>query len=103
MIAAILQQVKTILVFLAKKSCFYSPSYGYVTTQIIGGRMTELFGVKRVYGFCLLGTAFLTLLSPIAAKLHVAAFIALRVLQGGKICRMGPSAKVRLPNDEYRG
>jgi hypothetical protein len=45
--------------------------------------MTEIFGVKRVYGFCLLGTAILTLLSPVAAKLHVGAFIAVRVLQGG--------------------
>jgi hypothetical protein len=46
--------------------------------------MTEIFGVKRVYGFCLLGTAILTLLSPVAAKLHVGAFIAVRVLQGGR-------------------
>ena len=68
-----------------QKNIYFSHlSYGYVTTQIIGGRMTEIFGVKRVYGFCLLGTAILTLLSPIAAKLHVAAFIAVRVLQGGK-------------------
>ena len=47
--------------------------------------MTEVFGVKKVYGFCLLATAGLSLLSPVAAKLHVAAFIAVRVVQGG-IC-----------------
>jgi hypothetical protein len=43
-----------------------------------------MFGVKRVYGLCLLATAVLTLLSPVAAKLHVGAFVAVRVLQGGK-------------------
>jgi hypothetical protein len=42
-----------------------------------------MYGVKRVYGFCLLATAVLTLLSPVAAKLHVAVFIGVRVLQGG--------------------
>ena len=42
-----------------------------------------MFGVKKVYGLCLLATAGLTLLSPVAAKLDVIAFIVVRVLQGG--------------------
>lgn len=57
-------------------------SYGYLTTQILGGRLTEYFGVKKVYGFSLFGTAVLTLLSPVVAKADVWAFFALRVLQG---------------------
>jgi MFS family permease len=26
-------------------------SYGYVTTQIVGGRLAERYGIKRIYGF----------------------------------------------------
>ena len=57
-------------------------NYGYVTTQIVGGRLTEVFGIKKVYGFSLLATAVLSLLSPAVAKLHYIAFIVLRIAQG---------------------
>lgn len=60
-------------------ACF---SIGYLTTQIIGGRMTEYYGVKRVYGFGLLMTGFLCFLSPVVARWNVWAFIVLRVFQG---------------------
>ena len=43
-------------------------SYGYVTTQLIGGRLAELYGVKLVYGLSLVGTATLALLSPAVAR-----------------------------------
>ena len=43
-------------------------SYGYVTTQLIGGRLAELYGVKLVYGVSLVGTAILSLLSPAVAR-----------------------------------
>ena len=43
-------------------------SYGYVTTQLIGGRLAELYGVKLVYGLSLVGTAILSLLSPAVAR-----------------------------------
>lgn len=55
---------------------------GYVTTQIIGGRMAEKYGFKKVYGFGLLLTACLTFLSPVVANLHVWAFFVLRLFQG---------------------
>jgi len=58
-------------------------SYGYLTTQILGGRLTELYGIKKVYGLCLLVCGILTALSPPVAKLGgVYAFMALRALQG---------------------
>ena len=57
-------------------------SIGYVTTQILGGRMTEYFGVKKVYGLGLFLTTILTFLSPIVAKLHVYAFMVLRIFIG---------------------
>lgn len=43
-------------------------SYGYVTTQLIGGRLAEIYGVKLVYGVSLVGTAILSLLSPVVAR-----------------------------------
>ena len=43
-------------------------SYGYVTTQLIGGRLAEVYGVKLVYGVSLVGTAVLALLSPLVAR-----------------------------------
>ena len=43
-------------------------SYGYVTTQLIGGRLAEVYGVKLVYGVSLVGTAILSLLSPVVAR-----------------------------------
>ena len=57
-------------------------TYGYTTTQILGGRMSEKFGVKRVYGLFMFASAILSLLSPLVAKWSVTAFSALRVLQG---------------------
>ncbi len=57
--------------------------YGYVTTQIVGGRLAERRGVRAVYGRCLAACGVLTLLSPAAARYGGAwAFGALRVLQG---------------------
>ena len=38
--------------------------FGYISTQIIGGRLCEYYGVKKVYGFGIFFTGILTLLSP---------------------------------------
>ena len=56
--------------------------FGYISTQIIGGRLCEYYGVKKVYGFGIFFTGILTLLSPVVAHWNVYAFMALRVLQG---------------------
>ena len=50
-------------------------------TQIIGGRLTEYFGIKVVYGASLGLTAIGTLLSPVVARWHYIAFIVLRIFQ----------------------
>ena len=55
---------------------------GYVTTQLIGGRLTEYYGVKRIYGLGLFLCALLCFLSPVVAKWNVWAFFVLRILQG---------------------
>ena len=56
--------------------------YGYVTTQILGGRLAEKFGAKKIFGGGLLITGLITFLLPVAAKTSVYLFISLRVLQG---------------------
>ncbi|XP_072949103.1 putative inorganic phosphate cotransporter isoform X2 [Epargyreus clarus] len=56
--------------------------YGYVLTQIPGGRIAEIFGGKLVYGVGVLLTAIFTILSPIAAFVDFKFFIVVRVLEG---------------------
>jgi len=56
--------------------------YGYVLTQIPGGRIAELYGGKKVYGIGVLVTAVLTLVTPWAARTHLYLLVAVRVLEG---------------------
>lgn len=56
--------------------------YGYITTQIPGGWLAEVFGGKKLFGFGVLCTAVLTLLTPLAARWNLYVFIALRVVEG---------------------
>ncbi|KAM7292521.1 putative inorganic phosphate cotransporter [Ixodes scapularis] len=56
--------------------------YGYVLTQIPGGRLAERIGAKWLYGVGVLITALLTLLTPVAAMWSFYAFVALRVMMG---------------------
>ncbi|XP_061393726.1 sialin [Musca vetustissima] len=56
--------------------------YGYVLTQIPGGRMAELIGGKLIYGYGVLITALFTLLTPIAAYWDLPMLILVRILEG---------------------
>lgn len=56
--------------------------YGYVLTQIPGGRIAEMYGGKLVYGLGIFFTAVFTILSPIAAYTHIYFFIAVRAVAG---------------------
>ncbi|KAK9887994.1 hypothetical protein WA026_000283 [Henosepilachna vigintioctopunctata] len=56
--------------------------YGYVCTQIPGGRLAEMFGGKLVYGLGVVVTSIFTILSPIAARINFPLFIFVRVLEG---------------------
>ena len=57
-------------------------SYGYVATQLIGGRLSERIGFKKVYGGGLFLVGVLTFLLPVAAKIDAYAFMVVRILQG---------------------
>ncbi|KAL7743888.1 hypothetical protein ACLKA6_003115 [Drosophila palustris] len=56
--------------------------YGYVLTQVPGGRMAELLGGKRIYGYGVLITAIFTLLTPLAARCDLPLLVLVRVLEG---------------------
>ncbi|XP_042874622.1 putative inorganic phosphate cotransporter [Penaeus japonicus] len=56
--------------------------YGYTTTQIVGGRLAELYGTRWVFGTCILAGGICSVLSPVAARTHYGLLIALRIVQG---------------------
>lgn len=43
--------------------------WGYVVTEIPGGRMAEMIGARPVFGFSMLLASVITLLTPMAAKI----------------------------------
>lgn len=61
--------------------------YGYVATQLMGGRLSEVLGAKMVYGPGILISGVFTLLGPVAVRFNFYAFIALRVLTGAASVR----------------
>ncbi|PSN33881.1 hypothetical protein C0J52_09551 [Blattella germanica] len=72
--------------------------YGYVATQLLGGRLSEVIGSKFVLGPGVFVAGLVTLLSPLAAKLHISAFIAARVLAGAASGVVIPSTNYMLTN-----
>ena len=57
--------------------------YGYVTTQIAGGMLSERFGGKRPLLFGIFWTSALTILTPVCTRLgDYAAIVAVRILEG---------------------
>ena len=56
--------------------------WGYIVTQVPGGSVSHKFGGKHVFGVGVLLNAIGTIFTPITAKLHYAAFIVMRILEG---------------------
>ncbi|CAG9812687.1 unnamed protein product [Phaedon cochleariae] len=56
--------------------------WGYLAAQLPGGRAAELLSAKWVMFFSVFVNALCTLLTPVAARLHFAALVALRVGEG---------------------
>ncbi|XP_046405543.1 sialin [Ischnura elegans] len=59
--------------------CFF---WGYICTELPGGRLAEVVGARRVFGYSMLSASALTLLTPPAAQLSYVALIVLRVILG---------------------
>ena len=56
--------------------------YGYISTQLVGGRLAEAYGTKWLLFGSILSSSALSVLTPFAARWSPYAFIALRVLMG---------------------
>lgn len=66
-------------------------SIGYITTQIVGGMLTEKYGGKWFFGGGIFLASVLGLLSPIAAKTSPYLLVTVRALQGAFIGPLFPS------------
>ncbi|KAL1464582.1 hypothetical protein WDU94_004213 [Cyamophila willieti] len=56
--------------------------WGYLCTEIPGGRLAEIVGARRVFGYSMLLASLATLLSPLASKMHFYLIVLLRVVIG---------------------
>ena len=56
--------------------------YGYVLTQVPGGRMAEIVGGKWLMGVGVLITAVFTLLTPLAASTNIYLLYTVRIIEG---------------------
>lgn len=56
--------------------------WGYIVTQVPGGRLAELFGSRKLFGYGILSTAVFTLATPLAARAGDVYLIVCRVLMG---------------------
>lgn len=56
--------------------------WGYICTELPGGRLAEIIGGRRVFGASMLVASVVTLLTPPAAYLSHVAVIVLRVILG---------------------
>ena len=56
--------------------------WGYVVSQLPGGRLAELFGGKWLFGSGVLVTAIFTLLTPLAASTSVYLLYTVRIIEG---------------------
>lgn len=59
--------------------CFF---WGYILTELPGGRLAELIGGRRVFGHSMLWASLLTLITPLAAHLNYVVLIIVRVVLG---------------------
>ncbi|EEB14003.1 sialin, putative [Pediculus humanus corporis] len=59
--------------------CFF---WGYICTELPGGRMAEVFGARRIFGYATMCASVLTLVTPLACNISYIAVILLRVVLG---------------------
>ena len=56
--------------------------WGYILTELPGGRLAELVGGHRVFGHSMLWASVLTLVTPFAANVGLTAMVVLRAVLG---------------------
>ena len=66
-------------------------SYGYVTTQVLGGLLAQKYGGKWVYVVACGGSVILGLMVPLAANADITYLVVLRAVQGAFQGTQGPA------------
>lgn len=61
--------------------------WGYICTELPGGRLAEIIGTRRVFGYSMLTSSFITLLTPFTATFGYQVVAALRVVLGFMLVR----------------
>lgn len=56
--------------------------FGYVLTELPGGRMAEIIGARRVFGYSMLASALITFITPTAARAGYIAVVVTRAVLG---------------------
>ena len=56
--------------------------WGYLCTEIPGGRWSEVIGPRKVFGYATLGASVLTLLAPLSAKISFILLLVNRIAIG---------------------
>lgn len=56
--------------------------WGYICTELPGGRLAEIVGARRVFGYSMLVSSAITLLTPLAATFGYMVIAALRIILG---------------------
>ncbi|XP_044737750.1 sialin [Chrysoperla carnea] len=56
--------------------------WGYILTELPGGRLAEIIGARRVFGYSMLISSALTLITPFLTSVHYIAIVILRAVIG---------------------
>lgn len=56
--------------------------FGYVLTELPGGRLAEILGARRVFGYSMLASALITFVTPLAARTGYIAVVITRAILG---------------------
>lgn len=65
--------------------------WGYVLTELPGGRLAELIGGHRVFGHSMLWSSFLTIFTPMACYVDYKAIVFVRALLGFMLGKLNNS------------
>ncbi|XP_065207224.1 uncharacterized protein LOC135836362 isoform X2 [Planococcus citri] len=56
--------------------------WGYILTELPGGRLAEIIGARKVFGYATLGASVVTLMTPMCAKIHFILILIIRIMLG---------------------
>ena len=72
-------------------------SFGYFSTQLVGGILAERYSAKWIFGICLFICFALEFVIPLAANWNVFALMGVRAIQGGAYFMLSLSKLRKFP------